>query len=71
MTLRDQGFRFVKRGDEFKWVHPADLQPGDTDCSDMTDAEFDALVLGTKPPAPHKGSHQPIRRRCTLQPQPA
>jgi len=47
MTLRDQGFRFVKRGDEFKWVHPADLQPGDTDCSDMTDAEFDALVLGT------------------------
>lgn len=44
MTLRDQGFRFVKRGADFKWVHPADVQPSDVDCSDMSDDEFAAFV---------------------------
>lgn len=44
MTLRKQGFRYIKRGDEFKWVHPADLQAGDTDCTDMGDDEFAAYV---------------------------
>lgn len=44
MTLRDQGFRFVKRGADFKWVHPADVQPRDVDCSDMNDDEFSELV---------------------------
>lgn len=44
MTLRDQGFRFVKRGADFKWVHPADVQPSDVDCSDMSDDEFTVFV---------------------------
>lgn len=44
MTLRDQGFRFVKRGADFKWVHPADVQPSDVDCSDMSDDDFAAYV---------------------------
>ena len=44
MTLRDQGFRFVKRGTDFKWVHPAEFQEADTDCTDMNDDEFSELV---------------------------
>ena len=44
MTLREQGFRYIKRGAEFMWVHPADLQAGDTDCTDMNDEEFAAFV---------------------------
>ena len=44
MTLRDQGFRFVKRGTDFKWVHPAEFQATDTDCTDMNDDEFSELV---------------------------
>lgn len=46
MTLQEQGFRFVKRWAEFLWVHPADLAPGDTDCTDMSDDEFAAFVAG-------------------------
>jgi hypothetical protein len=44
MTLRDQGFRFIKRGSEFKWAHPADVQASDVDCTDMGDDEFAAYV---------------------------
>lgn len=48
MNLREQGFRFVQRGAEFKWVHPADVQPSDVDCSDMSDEEFAAFVLNNE-----------------------
>ncbi len=44
MTLREQGFRYIKRGEEFMWVHPADLQASDVDCTDMNDDEFAAFV---------------------------
>ena len=40
MTLKDEGFRFILRGEAFNWIHPADVQPGDVDCTDMDDAEF-------------------------------
>lgn len=46
-TLKDQGFRFVKRGDQFDWVHPLEMLPTDHDCTDMDDAEFEAFVLAT------------------------
>lgn len=48
INLREQGFRFVKRLDEFKWVHPAMLEPSDTDCTDMTDDEFEQFVMLTE-----------------------
>ena len=44
MTLRDQGFRFIKRGNEYKWSHPADVQHSDIDCTDMDDDAFAAFV---------------------------
>lgn len=44
-TLKDQGFRFIRRGEGvFNWVHPAELKPGDLDCTDMSDDEFEAAV---------------------------
>jgi hypothetical protein len=48
VTLQEQGFRFVKRGAEFKWVHPTDVQASDVDCSDMSDDEFAAFVAANK-----------------------
>lgn len=44
MTLRDQGYRFVRRGVRFDWVHPAEVQRGDLDCTDMGDDEFERVV---------------------------
>lgn len=46
-TLKDQGFRFMRRANgSFDWVHPAEKQPTDFDCTDMTDDEFaDAVRL--------------------------
>lgn len=44
MTLQDQGFRYVMRGSVFTWVHPTEVLPTDVDCSDMSDAEFEAFV---------------------------
>lgn len=44
MTLAQQGFRFIARQGAFKWIHPADVQPTDVDCSDMNDDEFAAFV---------------------------
>jgi hypothetical protein len=38
MSLRDDGFRFVRR---FLWVAPQLVQQGDLDCTDMADAEFE------------------------------
>jgi hypothetical protein len=44
VSLFAQGWRFIFRAGLFTWHHPADIQPGDVDCTDMTDAEFDAFV---------------------------
>lgn len=44
MNLRQAGFRFVKRGDDFKWVHPLEMRSTDVDCTDMDDAQFEAFV---------------------------
>lgn len=56
MTLQDQGFRFVRRGSRWDWIHPLDMQAGDEDCTDMDDAQLEANVLahqfpGDKQPA--------------------
>lgn len=45
MNLQEQGFRFVLRGGAGLWVHPAEMKPGDVDCTDMSDAEFDAAYF--------------------------
>jgi hypothetical protein len=44
MNLQKQGFRFIRRGSRYDWMHPTDIQPGDEDCTDMSDDEFDANV---------------------------
>lgn len=45
MNLAQQGFRFVLRAEptglEAKLVHPAELRPGDLDCTDMDDDTFE------------------------------
>lgn len=45
MSLRDQGYRFVRRGAEFKWTHPAEVRASDLDCTEMSDAEFKDAAL--------------------------
>lgn len=37
-------FRFIERKGEFLWVHSALIEPGDTDCSAMTDEQFEEHV---------------------------
>lgn len=44
MNLLDQGFRYVQRGREFRWVHPAEMLASDIDCTLMDDAAFEAQV---------------------------
>ena len=39
-----QGFRFIRRGAEFRWTHPAEMLSTDLDCTDMTDEQFEAAV---------------------------
>lgn len=43
-SLRDKGYRFVKREGEFRWVHPLDVEFTDVDCTDLNDEEFEAIV---------------------------
>ena len=43
-TLREVGFRFMCDGATCDWVHPSQVNPMHTDCTDMTDAEFDAYM---------------------------
>lgn len=47
MSLQEQGFRYVLRGAAGLWVHPANMKPGDVDCTDMDDDEFEAAVMAT------------------------
>jgi len=43
-TLREMGFRFMCDGATCDWVHLLLVNPTHTDCTDMTDAEFDAYM---------------------------
>lgn len=43
-TLAQQGFRFVRRGATFTWVHPAEVLAADQDCTDMGAAEFERVA---------------------------
>ncbi|MCL4822591.1 MAG: hypothetical protein KJZ57_00105 [Anaerolineales bacterium] len=45
MNLQEQGFRFVLRDGLGAWIHPADKRPGDLDCTDMSDDEFNAAYF--------------------------
>jgi hypothetical protein len=44
-NLKSLGHRFVLRAGAFSWRHHTDTQPGDVDCTDMEDAEFEALAF--------------------------
>jgi hypothetical protein len=46
MNLQEQGMRFVWRPSlrECLWSCPLDIQPGDVDCTDMTDREFEQFI---------------------------
>jgi len=46
--LRADGYRFVRRGVQFLWVHPLEMRAGDLDTTDMTDDEFEQVVRGTE-----------------------
>jgi hypothetical protein len=43
-TLAQQGFRFVRRGTVFTWVHPTEVLAADQDCTAMGDAEFERVA---------------------------
>lgn len=47
-TLTQQGFRFVRRGTAFQWVHQAELLAADQDCTDLNDCDFEILVRETE-----------------------
>jgi hypothetical protein len=46
VNLQEQGFRFVWRPAlrECLWCAPALVQPGDVDCTDMSDREFEQFL---------------------------
>lgn len=44
MSLQDDGFRFIQRGDRFTWKHGNETTLSDVDCTDMTDTQFERLV---------------------------
>lgn len=45
MGLRADGFRFARvKANDYRWIHPAEMQVGYIDCTDMSDDEFTALV---------------------------
>lgn len=41
------GFRFIAHNGALTWKHPAEIPAGAVDCTDMTDAEFEAQVCRT------------------------
>ena len=45
MNLKDAGFRFARvAANDYRWLHPTDMQVGYIDCTDMADGAFTALV---------------------------
>ena len=47
MTLQERGFRYIKRGESFRWMHPSEIVAGDVDCTELTDEQFLAIVIGS------------------------
>lgn len=45
MTLKQEGFRYVRRMGKYMWVHPLELRRGDVDCTDMNDTAFERFVV--------------------------
>lgn len=44
-TLQDQGFLFMRRASGvYQWVHPLEKRDDDTDCTGMSDDEFERFV---------------------------
>lgn len=37
-------FKFIRRGNEFRWCHWAEVMATDLDCTNMTDAQFESAV---------------------------
>ena len=48
MTLQAQGFRFVQRGQQWLWVWRGLMLPGDIDCTDMGEDEFERAVMAAQ-----------------------
>lgn len=48
MNLQDQGYRYIYRHSAHPdcgiWIRPEFIQPGDVDCTDMADDDFEALI---------------------------
>lgn len=48
MNLQDQGFRYIYRRSAHPdcgiWIRPEFIKPGDVDCTDMSDDDFEAMV---------------------------
>lgn len=42
--LEADGFRFIGRNGDWQWRHPAEVQPGDIDATNMTDGQFERAV---------------------------
>ena len=42
-------FRFIQRPIQYNWIHKANLLPGDIDCTDMDEHEFEKLVRSNAP----------------------
>ena len=57
VTLREHGFRFILRKSDAFWVHPSEMQPGDRDCTDMSDAEFESAVYAASKPIADTGEN--------------
>lgn len=44
MSLADLGYRFTYLAGRYTWTHPAQVTAEQTDCTEMSDAEFEAFV---------------------------
>ena len=44
MSVKFQGFRFIRRGTAFRWCHVAEMLSTDVDCTNMTDDQFESAV---------------------------
>lgn len=45
MSLQDDGFRFVYQDGVFTWRHEAEIKPEAIDCTEMTEDDFEKIVL--------------------------
>lgn len=54
--LADCGYRFIKRGDSFLWVHRNEMAVDDTDCTEMDDDAFELMASPNSGDQPRAGS---------------